>query len=107
MGIAKRQNQILHSWGFGVCAPIGEFRSQDWGWGIQDWEWFDDLIGIWYVAKEVEAKRTSINRPKGTMDAVAINKVTKKEHKAMLVNEVIPAIKAKFPTNSKNKPIYI
>ena len=70
-------------------------------------QWFDGLIGIWYFAEEVEAKRTSINRPKGTVEFIAIDKVTIKEHKEMLVNKAIPAIKAKFPTSSKYKPIYI
>ena len=65
--------------------------------------WFDGLIGIWHFSEEVAAKRTSINRPKGTMEVVAINKVTNKEHEAMLVNKVIPAIKAKFPMSAKKK----
>ena len=41
------------------------------------------------------------------MEVVTIDKVTNKEHKAMLVNKVIPAIKSKFPTSAKKKPIYI
>jgi len=57
------------------------------------------LIGIWYFAEEVEAKRTSINQPKGTVKLVAIDKVTNKEHEEMLVNKVIPAIKA------QNQPV--
>ena len=41
------------------------------------------------------------------MEVVVINKVTNEEHEAMLINKVIPAIKAKFPTSSKGNPIYI
>ena len=69
--------------------------------------WFDGLIGIWEFAEDKVVKRTSINCPAGTTERVAIDKVTNKEHKDMLVKKVIPAIKAKFPTSSKNKPIYI
>ena len=66
------------------------------------------MIGIWYSAEKVATQRSSINRPAGTIELVAIDKVTNKEHhEEMLVNKVIPAIKAKFPKSSKNKPVYI
>ena len=38
---------------------------------------------------------------------MAIGTVTNVEHGWMLVEKVIPAIKAKFPSSCKNKPLYI
>ena len=63
--------------------------------------WFDGLIGIWEFAEEKIAQRT------GTIETVAIDKVINKEHEEMLVNKMIPAIKAKFPACSKKNPIFI
>ena len=63
------------------------------------------VFGIFQSWKK--PKISSINRPAGNIEQVAIDKVANKDHKAMLVNKVIPAIKAKFPTSSKIKPIYI
>ena len=51
--------------------------------------WFDGLIGIWEFAKEKAAQRTSINCPAVTIETVSIDKVKNKEHKEMLVNQVI------------------
>ena len=44
-------------------------------------QWFDGLIGIQEFVEEIEAQRTSINRPAGTMERVSIDKVTNKDHK--------------------------
>ena len=69
--------------------------------------WFDGLIGTWEFVEEKVAQRISINCPAGTVERLAIDKVTNKEHKEMLVKKVVPAIKAKFPASSKNKPVCI
>ena len=68
---------------------------------------FDGLIGIWPFTKKKEAERTSYKRKKGTIKTVAIKNVTNIENKRMLVDNVIPAIKAKFPSSCKNRPLYI
>ena len=41
------------------------------------------------------------------MEQVPIKFVTDVEHERMLVDMVIPAIKAKFPSSSKGKPLFI
>ena len=69
--------------------------------------WFDGLIGIWPFITKKEAKRSSYKRKKGTIETVAIGNVTNVEHERMLVDNVIPAIKAKFPSSCKNQPLYI
>ena len=69
--------------------------------------WFNGLIGCWAFTEVKEAERTSYRRPKGTLETVGIKSVTNVEHERMLVDNVIPAIKAKFPTSRKNRPIYI
>lgn len=61
---------------------------------------FDGLVGIWPFTKKEAAKRNSRNRPKGTMETKCIE-VNKKEYLKMLQEKVIPAIRAKFPQESK------
>ena len=51
--------------------------------------------------------RSSHLRPKGTLETVAIKSVTNVEHERMLVDNVVPAIKANFPVSRKNQPVYI
>jgi hypothetical protein len=57
---------------------------------------FDGKIGIWPIGVNAEARRASVNRPHGaivwqnqTMDRVMYTR--------MLINDVLPAIKAMFP----------
>jgi hypothetical protein len=45
-----------------------------------------------------EAQRSSINRPKGTMEVKSIESVTKDVFKRYLIERVIPDIKAKWLT---------
>ena len=68
--------------------------------------WWNGLIGIWPFAKEEPAKRTSKNRVKGTMELKATQSVTGKEHEQMMLEKVLPALKASWPSG-KNRTIYI
>ena len=69
--------------------------------------WFNGFIGCWPFTEVKEAARSSHLWPKGTLETVAIKSVTNVEHKRMLVDNVIPAIKADFPVSRKNQPVYI
>ena len=55
---------------------------------------FDGLIGIFLFTKFKEAKRSSYHQEKWTVKQVPIARITIVEHKQMLVNKVIPGIKA-------------
>ena len=68
---------------------------------------FDGLIGIFEFTEFNEAKRSSYRRKKGTMEQVSIARISNVEHKQMLVNQMILAIKAKFPWSSENQTISI
>ena len=63
------------------------------------------MIGCWGFTEIKEAERTSYRRKKGTLETVGIQSITNVEHERMLIDNVIPAIKAKFP--SRNRTIYI
>ncbi|ETI53387.1 hypothetical protein F443_03632 [Phytophthora nicotianae P1569] len=68
---------------------------------------FDGKIGIWAFAEEYEAKRTSKNRPKGTIVLRNVESVDREAYKATLIGDIIPAIKAKWPRSGKKRTIYI
>jgi len=69
--------------------------------------WFAGLIGIWSFTTKKDAERISYKGKEGTIEMVAIKNVTKFEHERMLVDNAIPAIKTKFPSRCKNRPLYI
>ncbi|XP_074293170.1 uncharacterized protein LOC141620117 [Silene latifolia] len=63
----------------------------------------DGKIGIWPFVMEVPAKRKSKNRSASTLETKNIESITKQVTKEMLISNVLPAIKAKWPANySKN-----
>eukprot|EP00531_Pseudo-nitzschia_arenysensis_P008281 CAMPEP_0116122372 /NCGR_PEP_ID=MMETSP0329-20121206/4179_1 /TAXON_ID=697910 /ORGANISM="Pseudo-nitzschia arenysensis, Strain B593" /LENGTH=241 /DNA_ID=CAMNT_0003616215 /DNA_START=134 /DNA_END=855 /DNA_ORIENTATION=- len=68
--------------------------------------WFDGLLGIWGFVEAIPAKKSSKYRPRGTVETKIV-KVDSKQHAKMMIENVIPAIKERFPRKSKNKPIYI
>ena len=68
---------------------------------------FDGKIGIWAFIYEEEAKQNSKNRDKGTMETKAVTSVTKDVVRQMLLDKVIPAIKSKWPSGTRNLPIII
>ncbi|XP_056688106.1 uncharacterized protein [Spinacia oleracea] len=68
---------------------------------------FDGKIGIFPFTNAVAAKRTSKNRVKGTIETKPVKSVNQIETKAMMINMLIPAIKAKCPPHEGEKVIYI
>ncbi|KAF0713673.1 hypothetical protein AaE_011739 [Aphanomyces astaci] len=65
-------------------------------WDEDAGSWFDGKIGTWHFTAKVPAPRSSRNRPAGTLQTVPVS-VTRPVYKAMLLENVIPAIKAKWP----------
>jgi len=61
---------------------------------------WDGKIGIWPFTHQVEAQRTSRNRPAGTMETKSLN-VDKATFKDYIVGKVFPAIKEKWPGRKK------
>jgi len=60
---------------------------------------------MWPFVHHVPAKRTSVNRKKGTIETKCLS-VTKEVYEDFLVNKVIPAICDKFPrTRSRGKDV--
>ena len=68
---------------------------------------FDGKIGIFPFTNAVAAKRTSKNRVKGTIETKPVKSVNQIETRAMMINMLIPAIKAKWPPHEGEKVIYI
>ena len=68
-------------------------------------KFYDGKIGIWPFATEVPAKRSSRNRPRGTLEIKSMN-VDGKAYRSMLVDNLFPAIKANVPLH-RGKTWYI
>ncbi|KAE9073640.1 hypothetical protein PF010_g24991 [Phytophthora fragariae] len=58
-----------------------------------DW---DGKVGIWPVVETYTTQRASVNRPAGVEEVRPVS-MTREIYRDMLVNDVIPAIKAKWP----------
>ncbi|KAF0703711.1 hypothetical protein AaE_015265 [Aphanomyces astaci] len=67
-------------------------------------ECWDGKIGTWHFTETVPAARSSRNRPAGTLELRPIN-VTRPIYKKMLIDNVIPAIKAKWPAESSRSVV--
>ena len=65
---------------------------------------FDGKFGIWPFVHQVAAQKSSIYRPAGTMETKSLP-VTKPSYADMILNNVLPMIKAKWPDG--NKRIYL
>ena len=70
-------------------------------------QFFDGKIGIWPFVYQEPAKRNSRNRAKGTLVTKNIEIVNAAACKKMILENVIPAIKAKFPVAYKKKSIHV
>ncbi|XP_074289083.1 uncharacterized protein LOC141614225 [Silene latifolia] len=66
---------------------------------------FDGKIGIWPFVIEIPAQRNSKNRVAGTMETKCIESINKQVTKDMIINRVLPAIKAKWPSNVSKRII--
>jgi DNA-binding Lrp family transcriptional regulator len=67
---------------------------------------WDGKIGMWPITKIVAAKRNSKNRPRGTLETKTME-VTKAVSRTLLIKNIIPAIRQKWPAASKHDPIVI
>lgn len=68
---------------------------------FQKKQYFDGKLGIWpFVVKE-PAQRNSKNRPKGTLVTKPIE-LTKSVYAEMLINNLLPAVKQKWPVGMRN-----
>ncbi|XP_010689166.1 uncharacterized protein LOC104902922 [Beta vulgaris subsp. vulgaris] len=68
---------------------------------------FDGKIEIFPFTYQEAAKRTSKNRAKGTMITKVIESVNQKVTRDMLINEIIPAIKEKWPRDGGPTTIFL
>ncbi len=64
--------------------------------------YWDGKIGIWPFARQEPAKRSSVNRPAGTMEWKTYG-VNRDEYMKMMIEKVLPAIKEKWPRGSLDK----
>ncbi|CAN0383563.1 unnamed protein product, partial [Pylaiella littoralis] len=67
---------------------------------------FNGKVGMWPFTKKVPAVRSSRNRAAGTLLTKCVE-VTKETYKAKLIDEVIPAIKEKWPAATRSNPIFL
>ncbi|KAL6615329.1 hypothetical protein ACP70R_037599 [Stipagrostis hirtigluma subsp. patula] len=68
---------------------------------------FDGKIGSFPLVTFEEARRSSVNRPARTREMKPIESVKKEVIRRFLIEKVLPAIRAKWPTEDANKTIYI
>lgn len=68
---------------------------------------FDGKIGCFPFVTFEAAKRSSSNRPMGTIEMKPIESIMKEVVRTFLTEKVLPAIRAKWPREDINKPIYI
>jgi hypothetical protein len=62
---------------------------------------FDGKIGMWPIVERTPAARASVNRPRGTLITKPIG-CTRVVFRRMMIENVIPAIKQKWPDNNHN-----
>ncbi|KAJ0394738.1 hypothetical protein ATCC90586_008852 [Pythium insidiosum] len=67
----------------------------------------DGKIGIWAFAEPYEAQRSSKLRAKCTVVLRNVETVDREAYKAVLIYDIIPAIKAKWPASGKKRTIWI
>ena len=70
-----------------VARPRYDFRKR---------RLFDGKNGVWPFVEQVQAQRSSKNRPAGTFETKPIN-VDRDVYRHYLIHKVLPAIKDKFP----------
>ncbi len=68
---------------------------------------FDGKIGCFPLVTFERAKRSSINRPAGTMEVKPITSITRDVIREFMIEKVLPAIRAKWPREDMSRPIYI
>ncbi|RHY39373.1 hypothetical protein DYB30_002754 [Aphanomyces astaci] len=71
-------------------------------WDQAKGEWFDGKIGTWHFTEVVPAQRRSCRRDAGT-PAMKTVTVTRDTYKAMIIDNVIPAIRSKWPSDETKR----
>jgi hypothetical protein len=69
--------------------------------------YWDGKLGIWPFTEHYEAKRGSVNRPRGTVCTRKIDTVNRDVYRTYLLQHVIPAIKLKWAKDERGKLILI
>jgi hypothetical protein len=69
-------------------------------------QWWDGKLGIWPVGEWVPAKRSSVNRPCGSL-VWKNTSITRDVYRSLLINKLIPAISDKWPESHRNTTIII
>jgi len=59
--------------------------------------WWDGKVGIWPIGEYTVAQRASVNRPAGAEEFTK-QSIDRDKYREIMLNEVVPAIQAKFPT---------
>jgi hypothetical protein len=68
---------------------------------------FDEKIDCFSLVTFERAKRSSVNRLAETIEVKLITSIMKDVIRQFMIEKVLPAIKAKWPRDDVNKPIYI
>ncbi|KAG3121704.1 hypothetical protein PI125_g72 [Phytophthora idaei] len=68
---------------------------------------FDGKIGLWPLTETYVAMRGSVNRKKGTICTRNVASGDRPLYKHYIIEEVIPAIKAKWPASERARTIFI
>uniref|UniRef100_A0A0A9CC03 Transposase n=1 Tax=Arundo donax TaxID=35708 RepID=A0A0A9CC03_ARUDO len=68
---------------------------------------FDGKIGCFAFVTYEPTKRSSVNRPAGTMEMKPIESITMEVIQSFMIKKVLPAIRAKWPREDSSKPICI
>jgi len=67
---------------------------------------WDGKIGMWPIGKYKAAARSSVNRPRGTIEWVN-ETIDQESYKDLLVNNVLPAILKKWPHGQFQKVDFV
>lgn len=65
---------------------------------------FDGKIGIWPFVEWKEAERSSVNRPRGTMELKPIS-VTRDVYRKYIIEKLLPAVYEKFPRERMRRQV--
>ena len=67
---------------------------------------FDGKLGVWALAEFQEERSSSKYRPRGTKELKAVN-VKTENYRNMIIENVLPSIRAKWPIRKPITPIYV
>lgn len=70
-------------------------------------ETWSGKIGVWPLVEKVPARRSSVNRPAGTLETKPIGSITREVSRMYLRDKILPAVKEKVPPELASETIYI